>query len=188
MTYNILDDQGIANQRPKGNLYKLVGWMFVSAIVFILVIFGLVFFMKEMHIRERSTMLRTIHEGLNYIPIATTLNIGVFTAYLLFFSQTFNRHLKEQILKTVTLSLLILTIAFLGYTIYGAMNSNYMGRKVQKLEYWISWGVFIGGYGIPTALAYYYAWEKRLQIILIAAFFSLILIQSFMMVYIYPRL
>lgn len=188
MTYNILDDQGINQRGPKGDPYKLVAWVIVSAAVLALTIFSLVFFMEAMHIDERSTTLRRIHKGLKYVPVAAVLNAGVFAAYLVFFSQTFERHMKGQLLKSIALSLLIIFIAFLGFTMYEVMENSYISRRVQELEYWMNWGIFMLGYTIPVAFAYYFAWQKRLHILLIAAFICLCLIQSFMMVYIYPRL
>ncbi|MCH2043225.1 MAG: hypothetical protein MK212_03735 [Saprospiraceae bacterium] len=188
MTYNILDDQRIDNGQPKGNPYKLVAWMVASAFVLALTIFCLVFFMEAMHISERANTLRRIHKGLEFVPVAAVFNAGVFAAYLVFFSQNFERHLKGQLLKSIALSFLIIFIAFLGFIMYGMMSSRYISRRVQEWEYWMNWGIFMLGYTTPVALAYYFAWQKRLHILLIVVFICLCLIQSFMMVYVYPRL
>lgn len=188
MVYNnILDDQRIDNGRRKGNPYKLIAWIVVSATVLILTIFACVLFMEVMRIHETSRTLGKIHRGLRLVPVSFVFNTGIFAAYLVFFSQTFNRHLQGQILKAIALAMLCIVIAFFAFTMYRAIDSSYIYQKMRGLEYWLEWGVFIIGYTIPAAIAYYFAWEKRLYILLIAVFIALVLIQSFMMMYIYPH-
>ena len=190
MTYNntILDDQNTGQENEKGNPYKLAAWMALSAAVLALTIIVIVFAMQYFHIRERSTTLREIHRGLKFVPIAAALNSGVFAAYILFFSQTFKKHLKGNVVKSIALAIIVVEIAHLGLMAYGFMDSAYIAGQLMHLGYWLRWWVFVLGYSLPAAIVYYVAWERRLYWLLIVAFVTLAAFQSFMMVYAYPTL
>lgn len=192
MAYNnILDDQKINEKKlPKGNPYKLLGWMVVSVVVFVFTIFAIEFLIRgTFNIGERSHTLSQIHEGLTLVPLSFMLNAGIFAAYCMLFSQTFEQHFKGQILKAITLLVLIFLLLFAGGTIWMlTMEGGDYIEVVSRIDFWMNWSIFIIGHSLPVAVACYYAWEKRLQLFLIVVFICLVIFQSFMLEYVYPRL
>ncbi|MCH2043224.1 MAG: hypothetical protein MK212_03730 [Saprospiraceae bacterium] len=190
MAYDVLDDQNIKNtKQPKENPFVLFGWMIASAATFILTVLAVEFFIRNVFdTGESSDFFYNIHEGLEYIPLSFVINSGIFVVYFVFFSQAFNVHLKGRPIKAISLAVLIFLLIFGGGVIWMlTMEGSDYTDPISSVEYWMNWFIFIIGYSLPVAIAYYFAWEKRLQVFLIAIFICLVIFQSFMMVYAYPR-
>lgn len=183
MNHDVLDDYRLETSPPEGNLFKLLAWIFVATIAVVLIVTGLVLFMAWMEIPKRSTVLRDIHRGLQFIPAATTLNLGIFVAYLILFSQTFEHHLKGQALKTFILSLVIVVLALFIFTIASFFSDYLAGFRIYK--YWTNWGVLFIGHALPIIAVYRHVYKTRSYILLIPSYVCLVLVQSFLLSYFY---
>ncbi|MCH2043223.1 MAG: hypothetical protein MK212_03725 [Saprospiraceae bacterium] len=183
MVDNILDDYRLETSSPEGDIFKLFAWIFVATIAVVFIVTGSVLFMDWMEIPKRSIVLRDIHRGLQFIPATTVLNLGIFVAYLILFSQTFERYLKGQALKTFILSLVVVVLALFIFTI-GSFFSDYLaGFRIYK--YWTNWGVLFIGHALPIIAVYRDVYKTRSYVLLIPSYACLVLVQSFLLSYFY---